>query len=136
MQFYGLKKCVFCADIYVMNPENFTSEDEAALRNTLKRCSPETIENAVQLKKTGDKALLDSVVIGIIERFAEDDKKALLHTGDDSIDMVKDLELDSLTMVEIVLLVEDALGVSVNQEDMASLHTLADIKAYIKSRVA
>ncbi len=119
-----------------MNPENFTADDEAALRNTLKRCSPETIENAVLLRKTGDKSLLDSVVIGIIERYAEPEKRDILRSGNDQIDMVKDLELDSLTMVEIVLCVEEALSVSVNQEDMASLHTLADIKAYIRERVA
>ena len=40
-----------------MNPQNFTSEDEAALRETLKRCSPETIEKAVELRKTGNAEL-------------------------------------------------------------------------------
>ena len=30
-----------------MNPENFTQEDEMALRDSLKRCSAETIEKAV-----------------------------------------------------------------------------------------
>ena len=119
-----------------MNPENFTAEDEATLRDALKRCSPETIENAVAFRKTGDKSLLDSIVIGVIERFTEPEKRDILRSGNDSIDMVGDLELDSLTMVEIVLCVEDALGVSVEQEDMQNLHTLADIKAYIKQKIA
>lgn len=34
-----------------MDSQKFTPEDEAALRETLKRCSPETIEKAVELRK-------------------------------------------------------------------------------------
>lgn len=119
-----------------MSSENFTSQDEETLRETLKRCSPETIENAVAFRKTGDKSLLDSVVIGIIERYAEPEKRELLHSGNDLIDMVKDLELDSLTMLETVMCVEDALGVKIDNEDVQRLHTLADIKAYIKQKIA
>lgn len=119
-----------------MNSQNFTPEDEANLREALKRCSPETIENAVKFRQTLDKSLLDSVVIGIIERFTEPEKRALLYSGNDQIDMVQDLELDSLTMVEIVLCVEDALTVSIDNEDVQQLHTLADIKAYINSKIS
>ena len=119
-----------------MNSQNFTSESEVALRDALKRCSPQTIEAAVAFRKTGVKSLLDSIVIGIIERFTEPEKRDLLNSGNDEIDMVKDLELDSLTMVEIVLCVEDAIAVSVEQEDMQNLHTLADIKAYIRQKIA
>lgn len=118
-----------------MNSENFTAEQEASLREALKRCSAETVENAVAFRKTGNKALLDGVVIGIIERYTEPEKRELLHKGDDSIDMVKDLELDSLTMVEIVLCVEDALAVTIDNEDVQRLHTLGDIKAYIAKKV-
>ncbi len=119
-----------------MNSENFTLEQEQSLRDALKRCSPETIENAVAFRKTGDKTLLDSIVIGIIERFAEPEKRELLRSGNDEIDMVKDLELDSLTMVEIVLCVEDALCVSIDNEDVQKLHTLADIKSYISQKIS
>ena len=118
-----------------MNSENFTPENEAALREALKRCSPETIENAVKFRKTGDISLLDSIVIGIIARYTEPEKRGLLFEGNDNIDMVKDLELDSLTMVEIVLCVEDALAVSIENEDVQKLHTLADIKAYISAKI-
>lgn len=53
-----------------MDSQKFTPEDEAALRETLKRCSPETIEKAVELRKTGNAELAGPVVIGIIERFS------------------------------------------------------------------
>lgn len=118
-----------------MNTENFTPEKEVELREALKRCSADTIEKAVQFRKTADKSLLDDVVIGIIERFTEPEKRELLRSGNDQIDMVKDLELDSLTMVEIVLCVEDALEVNIDNDDVQTLHTLADIKAYIAKKI-
>ena len=110
-----------------MNPQNFTPEDEAALRDSLKRCSAETIEKAVELRKTGNPALAGDVVIGIID---------LLKNPQDSLKMIEDLGLDSLTMVEIVLAVEDATGMSIDQEDVQKIHTLGDIKAYISAKLA
>lgn len=122
-------------DISPMNPQNFTSEDEAALRETLKRCSPETIEKAVELRKTGNAELAGPVVIGIIERFLEPEKRDLLKNPQDSLRMVDDLGLDSLTMVEIVLAVEDSTGASIDNEDVQKIHTLGDIKAYIAAKM-
>lgn len=122
-------------DISPMNPQNFTSEDEAALRETLKRCSPETIEKAVELRKTGNAELAGPVVIGIIERFLETEKRDLLKNPQDSLRMVDDLGLDSLTMVEIVLAVEGATGASIDNEDVQKIHTLGDIKAYIAAKM-
>ena len=119
-----------------MNPQNFTPEDEAALRDSLKRCSAETIEKAVKLRKTGNPALAGDVVIGIIERFLEPEKRELLKNPQDSLKMIEDLGLDSLTMVEIVLAVEDATGMSIDQEDVQKIHTLGDIKAYISAKLA
>lgn len=49
--------------------------------------------------------------------------------------MVDDLGLDSLTMVEIVLAVEDATGASIDNEDVQKIHTLGDIKAYIAAKM-
>src|SRR4051794_9060018 len=54
-------------------PKPFAAEDEANLRETLKRCSPSTFEAAVQFRKTGNAEHVPAVVIGVIERFVEPD---------------------------------------------------------------
>ncbi len=118
-----------------MNSENFTQEDEKVLRESLKRCSPETIEKAIELRKTGNPELAGPVVIGVIERFLEPDKKDLLKAASDSTKLVEDLGLDSLTMVEIVLSVEDATGMSIDNDEIQKLQTLGDIKAFIASKI-
>ncbi len=118
-----------------MNPQ-FTSEDEAALRETLKRCSPSTIEKAVEFRKTGNPELVGDVVIGIIERFVEPDKRDLLKNPPDSLVIIEDLSLDSLTMVEIVLAVEDAIGTTIAEDEVQKLKTLGDIKNFIREKVS
>ena len=44
-------------------PKPFAPEDEAALREALKRCSPSTFEAAVQFRKTGNPEHLPAVAI-------------------------------------------------------------------------
>jgi len=119
-----------------MNPANFSSEDETALRESLKRCSPETVEKAVEFRKTGNPELVGDVVMGIIARFVEADKRDMLKSAPDSLKMVEDLALDSLTMVEIVLAVEDSVGVSIDNEDVQKIHTIGDIKSFIRNKVS
>ena len=57
----------------------FAPDDEAALREALKRCSPSTFEAAVQFRKTGNADHMPAVVIGVIERFVEPDLRAKLR---------------------------------------------------------
>lgn len=118
-----------------MEKKIFTSEDESNLRDSLKRCSPETIEAAVDFRKNGDTSKLSTIVLGILARFVEPEKRSLLENPADTMVLAQDLNLDSITMVEIVLMVEDATGVSISNEEVQSLKTLGDVKNFINSKV-
>src|SRR5476651_2071836 len=85
----------------------FAPDDEAALRESLKRCSPSTFEAAVQFRKTGNADHMPAVVIGVIERFVEPDLRSKLKDADDDFRLIEDLGIDSLTMMEIVILAEE-----------------------------
>jgi len=119
-----------------MNPQSFTPEDEASLREVLKRCSPETINKAIKFRQTGDANLVGDVVIGIIERFVEPERRGKLDNAPDTLVVAEELGLDSLTMVEVVLAVEDATGATVGDDEVQKLRTLGDIKNFIKSKVS
>ena len=80
-------------------PKPFAPEDEAALREALKRCSPSTFEAAVQFRKTGNAEHVPAVVIGVIERFVEPDLRVKLKDADDDLRLIEDLGIDSLTMM-------------------------------------
>ncbi|HEY1765746.1 MAG TPA: phosphopantetheine-binding protein [Opitutaceae bacterium] len=116
-------------------PKPFAPDDEAALREALKRCSPSTFEAAVQFRKTGNPEHMPAVVIGVIERFVEPDLRAKLKDADDDLRLIEDLGIDSLTMMEIVILVEDVLQLSINNDELRNLRTVGDVKVFIDCKI-
>ena len=120
---------------FVIPGKPFAAEDEAALREALKRCSPSTFEAAVQFRKTGNPEHLPAVVIGVIERFVEPDLRMKLKDADDDLRLIEDLGIDSLTMMEIVILVEDVLQMSISNDELRNLRTVGDVKTFIDCKV-
>lgn len=120
---------------FVPASKPFTTEDETTLRESLKRCSPATIEAALAYRRTQEASHLPAVIIGLIERFVEPDLRARLKEADDDLRLVEDLGIDSLTMMEIVILVEDVLQLQINNEDLRTLRTVGDIKVFIDCKV-
>lgn len=112
----------------------FTSEDDANLKESLKRCSAATYEAAAQFRRTGNTEHLPAVVLGIIERFVEPDLRAKLKDADDDLRIIEDLGVDSLTMMEIVLLVEEALQMSIHNDELRHLRTVGDVKTFISCK--
>ena len=114
----------------------FSSEDDAYLREALKRCSASTYEAVCQFRKTRNTEHLPAIVLGIIERYVEPDLRAKLKNPDDDLRLIEDLGIDSLTMMEIVILVEDVLQMSINNEELRNLRTLGDVKQFIECKVS
>jgi 3-hydroxyacyl-[acyl-carrier-protein] dehydratase len=117
------------------SPKSSTPEDDAYLREALKRCSASTYEAACQFRKTGNTEHLPAIVLGIIERYVEPDLRAKLKDPEDDLRLIEDLGIDSLTMMEIVILVEDVLQMSINNEELRHLRTLGDVKQFIECKV-
>ncbi len=113
----------------------FSPEDDAYLREVLKRCSAPTYEAASQFRKTRNTEHLPAIVLGIIERYVEPDLRAKLKDPDDDLRLIEDLGIDSLTMMEIVILVEDVLQMSINNEELRHLRTVGDVKQFIDCKV-
>ncbi len=51
-------------------------------------------------------------------------------------DLREDLDLDSIALVEAIVLVEEAFNTKVAQQDVVSLKTVADVVAYIDAQAA
>ncbi|HEU5079001.1 MAG TPA: phosphopantetheine-binding protein [Opitutaceae bacterium] len=115
--------------------KSFSAEDETALREALKRCSTATLEAAVQFRKTHDHSQIPTVIIGVIERFVEPGLRSKLKDADDDLRLVEDLGIDSLTMMEIVVLVEDVLQMQINNDELRNLRTVGDVKTFIDCKV-
>jgi len=114
----------------------FTSEEDAHLRVTLKRCSTTTYIAAREFRKTGNPEHLLPIVHGILERYIAPKLRPKLMEPDDGLRLVEDLNLDSLTLTEIVILVEDVLQISIYCDEPRHFRTLGDLKQAIRTHRA
>ena len=113
----------------------FNSEEEARLCEALKRCTPLTRDAACAFRRTGDFEHLPTIVRGVIERFVERDRRATLHAVGPKLRLVEDLGIDSLTMMEIVMLAEEVLPLSISNEELRHLRTLGEVEQFIASKL-
>lgn len=114
----------------------FTPEQEAELREALKRCSPETLNAALAYRKDGDSSQVSTVIIGVIERFVEPEaREKLLQPNADELNVSQDLGVDSLTMVEVVMLVEETLDTHIDNDELQNLTTIGAIKSFVQKKI-
>ncbi|MEX0323394.1 MAG: phosphopantetheine-binding protein [Puniceicoccaceae bacterium] len=109
--------------------------EEEELRESLKRCPERAVEAALEFRTSRDPQLVPIIVMGIIERFVEPDVRPILKKEQDRTRLLEDLGIDSLLMVEIVILVEETLDIHIENEELRSLRTLGDIKAYLDAKI-
>lgn len=104
---------------------------EDRLEEELRR-APEGTREALQgFKQTGELQQLEKFVHGIIARNIDDTYLETLESADDATRVVDDLGIDSLTMVEIAITLEDALGIELIDEELRELETLGDIRKHL-----
>ena len=111
------------------------SSEDQALRETLKRCSPETLEAARAFRRTGELVHVRPIILGIIERFVERDLRPRLQGASSDLRLVEDLGLDSLSLMEVVIVTEEALRVTIDNEELRNLRTLGDIHHFVDQKL-
>jgi len=114
---------------------NPSPDDDPVLRETLKRCSPATYYAACKYRKTGCNDALRTAVNGVVERYVERDLRSKLHAAPDQLRLAVDLRLDSLTLMEIVMLVEEVFGVEVSNDELSRLSTLGDVHHFLEGKL-
>ena len=111
-------------------------EDDPILREALKRCSPATYYAACKFKTARRAEDLRVVILGVIERFVERELRPKLAGDSDPLRLREDLGLDSLTMMEVVMMAEEVIAVTVSNEELNHLRTLGDVHAFFVAKLA
>ena len=111
------------------------SEQELRLREGFKRCSPETVEAILRFRGEGDREAVIVIVHGIIERYLKLEPGQKLADKPDSTRLGDDLGIDSLTMLEIVMSIEEALDFHIEDAEARNIRTLGDVRTYVDDRV-
>jgi len=112
-----------------------SSEDDSLLREALKRCSPATYEAARRFRLTGNTEHLPAIVQGVVERYVEPDLRPKFSRPAEELRLSEDLGIDSLTMIEIVMLAEDVLRIPIDHEEASQLRTLADVRLFLECKL-
>ena len=116
--------------------KKLSQEDLEQITESLKRCPKGTLEAAIAYRETRDPVNVSIIVMGILERFLEPDLREKLSQKDvGDLSVLDDLGVDSLTMVEIVMLVEETLNVSIDNDDLRVLRTINDINRYLECKI-
>ncbi len=113
-----------------------TEQDIINLRTALKRCNAETIEAAVRFRTTGDLSEVPTIVYGVIERHLPAEHARSLADAPDETRLIEDLGIDSLTLLEIVLSIEETVGISIENEELREVTTLGTVKTFIAHKIS
>ena len=68
---------------------------------------------------------------GIITHYVEPELRPRLKESSDSLRLVEDLGLDSLSMVEVMMRVEDLLQIRVSDAELRHFRTLGEVRRFI-----
>jgi acyl carrier protein len=108
-----------------------TDNDRAQLQESFKRCRAGTVDAILRFRTDKHPDALRASVYGIIDRFITADAPVKIDEAPDDTRLAEDLGIDSLTLLEIVLSLEEALQVRVEDAELRNIRTLGDVKTYL-----
>ena len=118
-----------------MSTTTLTEEQRQELREELKRCPAGTFEAAVLFREEKQTEQVSVIVMGLIERFLEPELRPKLREGKNDTNLMEQLGIDSLTMLEIVMLLEKTLQISFDNEELRDLRTIGDINSFMEAKI-
>ena len=114
-------------------PTELTEEQITKVNHDFRRCREGTAEAVIKLRRSGDTALIPEILRGIVWRYVRPEardqvEKASLETP------LSALGMDSLMMLEVVLDVQDALDVTVEDAELRRMKTFNNISELLVQR--
>ena len=107
----------------------------ADLKQSLRRCKPEIVDAIIRFRQVGDRTLVPTIVMGIIERYLPAENKGAIAHATDETRLAEDLGIDSLTMLEVVLSIEEALGFRVEDTELRGIHTMGEVLQFLDKKL-
>lgn len=105
------------------------------LKELLRRCSTPTVDAAVHFRETGDSKVVPTIVYGLIERYQPSTSAVKLSAANDETRLVEDLGLDSLSLLELVLAVEEVLKLKIENDELREIRTLGQLNTFLQTKL-
>lgn len=107
------------------------STDSQLLKDKLSAYPDALAQRVLEFRSAPDATLASEIVVDILCYHEPDRFTALYAEKGDALALIEDLGMDSLTMTEIAFEAEDFLDITITNEDMIAMQTVADLKSYI-----
>lgn len=114
-------------------PTPLTEEQVQQIRHGFRRCRDGTVDAIVNLKTTGDPGYIPAIVRGIVWRYVHENVRSRVDEATPETPLAS-LGIDSLTMMEVVLDVQDALDLVIDDEDLKNMKTIGDVIGFLQQR--
>lgn len=85
---------------------------------------------------TREPAALHRFVVGLIRFLHDSDQQTAGADPADTANLRADLGIDSITIAEVVFLIEDIFGVEIANDEIAAIETVGELKAFLSRKVA
>jgi 3-hydroxyacyl-[acyl-carrier-protein] dehydratase len=115
-------------------PSQLTNDEADIIWRNFKRCSPETIEAIIRFRGGRDPVEVPDIARGIIRRYLPAENAGLLDSATAETPLA-DLRIESLTMLEIILDVQDALDITIEDSELREFKTLGDVLSFLEKKV-
>jgi acyl carrier protein len=107
----------------------------ADLKEGLRRCKPETIEAAIRFRTRGDLDAIPQIVYGILDRYQPATAAIKLSEANENARLIEDIGLDSLTLLEIVLAIEEVLKLRIENEELREIRTIGQLNSFLHAKI-
>ena len=112
-----------------------TEAEREAIEDALRHCPQGTYEALSEFRCTGKVESFDKFLSGVLERFIEPEMVDSLKGDRSKLNFVEDLGVDSMTMMEIVMVMEECLGIKMENEELMEIETYGDLDRYVSSKL-
>jgi acyl carrier protein len=110
-----------------------TEEQIDQIRRSFRRCREGTSDAIIALQRTGDPEQIPTIVRGVVWRYVHKDVQATVDQATAETPLTS-LGIDSLTMMEVVLDVQDALDLVIEDADLRHMRTIGDVIGFLQQR--
>ena len=114
-------------------PTELSEEEIETIRRGFKRCREGTADAIINLRRTGDPALIPDIIRGIVWRYVHADTREVVDQATAETPLAT-LGIDSLMMLEVVLDVQDALDIVIEDADLRKMQTIGDVNELLQKR--
>lgn len=118
-----------------LSAQDLTEPVIAALRQQFRRCSPETLNEIIAFRRTHDLVLIEPIVSGIFRRYVPREK-AEGSPAKSGAQLLQDSGLDSLTLLEALLDIQDALEITFNEDEVRGVQSFEGLVDLLRAKAA